>query len=93
MSVSPIQIADMFSLLEKQDIRVSNIVMNPETWQRIEAWGDLVAYVSYADKPRLWGANVWVKEGLPADFVKVYGEGDPKFGIDWPEFKTTKAGK
>jgi hypothetical protein len=89
-------LSEEFSRIEKNSVRVSDIVMNSKTFYDFRG----LSMVSPETEKRclqegffsmIWGAYIWLKVERILDWeVKVYGEGDPSLGVDFPDIIKSK---
>ena len=82
-------LCDLFTKVEKNDVRVANVVVTPEFWGHMKTSKHFKDSCDFGSKGGVhigyvWGAKVWLSEVVIVGAV--YGEDDPNFLKDWPAF-------
>lgn len=87
------KLADAFAEIEAKEVRVSDVVMSAKTYavfrKGAHEYLDVETKIVYIKKGcmgNVWGAFVWVVRDLAYQEVRVYGENDPNFEKDFPQF-------
>lgn len=94
------QLLDEFAKIESRNVRVSDMVMNGTTFANFRKLSrDNLDLETDRENLRrgilamLWGARIWVIEVAPDmlqnNEIKFYGENDPAFARDFPDFAGT----
>jgi hypothetical protein len=73
------QLADGFRDIESHNVRVSDLVVNHVTYSDLRKIESLdietrVQYVRRGLMASIWGAHIWVVNGVPDLVIKIYGE-------------------